>query len=889
MNDKLHNKQICECTNNIAADNIGNNVPEPCDKCNPEPHCPPTKLWIIKYSVKDLGYAAEFIGQALVSAKTPKEAECIFGRDTRFNGFLDRLKVLDVQEIMPCQDSIMFNEEYTSIVNYRVLQTYPFVLKKDFLCTLEEFKLQTINAVVDAIEEIKHSVIVGVIRSAEGDGYIITDVQDEKLILTHADSGVTQGSYGESEDMTPSWGDSFTIVSTSVDSKGHLTSVEEHTVTLPSSVATSLTDGLMSKEDKAKLDTIEEGAEVNVQSDWNQTDTTADDYIKNKPNINTTNVDSLSPAIEPILNTINLHKISKTGDYNDLLNKPAINDGRLDIKYNVDWDDYDNEWRTTFRLGSFTANQATDTIINLPTIMWAYNEYPSWGQYADTKYISIPYDSLTNTLKLPLLKIKYENQSFTWFDTPQYDCFHPQDYYDLEPYTIQLAPVAKTGRFSDLLNIPEPWTLEIQYAFNRSSNYSNFVNFNLTDTGSNTTMIVVPLYDAKLNTYYGPTQVGYRVFSANADTDGYINFPILRYKGNILDINLNTTYPEIVIPDVLDDLTTGNAISKTNSQVEDTTISRLDVLYDNTTIGTNTNNQLEVIGKGEPNGFATLNGNGKVPEAQLPSYVDDVIEGYYIDGEFYTSEPTWDYEGYYDGDVSWTETETSEISDPSTPLPIVDGAKYKDLNTDEIYQYNGTTNEYTNITLDGLIEGESGKIYVDLNTNTTYRYAQTQYVNLSSPETPQLFTALTQAEYDALSAEDKANGSYLIKESTIPSLLDQIPNATINSRGLMSAEDKAKLDNIESSETVTIYASGNDYIYCWKWGNLVTVDLFIQDFTTSQSYTIPDGYRPRKTIFPCASSGTGGSTSINVALSSTGYITIGVQGTYVRLLCTYVI
>jgi len=34
---------------------------------------------------------------------------------------------------------------------------------------------------------------------------------------------------------------------------------------------------------KTKLDGIEAGAEVNVQSDWNQTDNTADDYIKNKP------------------------------------------------------------------------------------------------------------------------------------------------------------------------------------------------------------------------------------------------------------------------------------------------------------------------------------------------------------------------------------------------------------------------------------------------------------------------------------------------------------------------------------------------------------------------------------------------------------------------------
>ena len=45
-------------------------------------------------------------------------------------------------------------------------------------------------------------------------------------------------------------------------------------------------DGLMSRTDKTKLDGIATGAEVNVQSDWNQTTTTADDYIKNKPAVN---------------------------------------------------------------------------------------------------------------------------------------------------------------------------------------------------------------------------------------------------------------------------------------------------------------------------------------------------------------------------------------------------------------------------------------------------------------------------------------------------------------------------------------------------------------------------------------------------------------------------
>lgn len=47
--------------------------------------------------------------------------------------------------------------------------------------------------------------------------------------------------------------------------------------------ATQQKDGLMSSADKTKLDSIAAGAEVNVQSDWNVTDTASDAFIKNKP------------------------------------------------------------------------------------------------------------------------------------------------------------------------------------------------------------------------------------------------------------------------------------------------------------------------------------------------------------------------------------------------------------------------------------------------------------------------------------------------------------------------------------------------------------------------------------------------------------------------------
>jgi len=45
------------------------------------------------------------------------------------------------------------------------------------------------------------------------------------------------------------------------------------------------TDNNFTNADKSKLDGIEAGAEVNVQADWSQSDSSADDYIKNKPTI----------------------------------------------------------------------------------------------------------------------------------------------------------------------------------------------------------------------------------------------------------------------------------------------------------------------------------------------------------------------------------------------------------------------------------------------------------------------------------------------------------------------------------------------------------------------------------------------------------------------------
>ena len=74
--------------------------------------------------------------------------------------------------------------------------------------------------------------------------------------VVHKGSGVTAGSKGDTTNQTPAFGGTFKVLSATVDAKGHVTALGDHTVKVPNATATSQADGLMSKGDKAKLDAI---------------------------------------------------------------------------------------------------------------------------------------------------------------------------------------------------------------------------------------------------------------------------------------------------------------------------------------------------------------------------------------------------------------------------------------------------------------------------------------------------------------------------------------------------------------------------------------------------------------------------------------------------------
>ncbi len=92
---------------------------------------------------------------------------------------------------------------------------------------------------------------------------------------------------------------------------------------------------------------------------------------------------------------------------------------------------------------------------------------------------------------------------------------------------------------------------------------------------------------------------------------------------------------------------------------------------------------------GQANGVATLDESGKVPSVQLPSYVDDVVEGYFYNDKFYNDEE-----------------HTSEIT------------------------------------------GEVSKIYIDVISNLSYRYGGTTYTVITSCD----MVAISNTEIDEIMA-----------------------------------------------------------------------------------------------------------------------------------------
>lgn len=102
------------------------------------------------------------------------------------------------------------------------------------------------------------------VESSQTNGNIKVD-RTETTVYTHPTSGANT-SKGDTTAQTPGFGGTFKALSATVDAQGHTTALAEHTVTIPSTTATASSGGtggnagLMSAEDKEKLDDVSAGA-----------------------------------------------------------------------------------------------------------------------------------------------------------------------------------------------------------------------------------------------------------------------------------------------------------------------------------------------------------------------------------------------------------------------------------------------------------------------------------------------------------------------------------------------------------------------------------------------------------------------------------------------------
>jgi hypothetical protein len=146
-------------------------------------------------------------------------------------------------------------------------------------------------------------VITGIERDAKGHvtGITSAGVKNTNTVYTHPTFTAITGS--PTANQSPGFGGTFTVNQVSRNTEGHVSGITERTITIPSATATTSAAGLMSSDDKTKLNGIAEGAQVNsitgVKGNAESTYRTGQVNIT-AANIGLGNVNNTSDANKPV-------------------------------------------------------------------------------------------------------------------------------------------------------------------------------------------------------------------------------------------------------------------------------------------------------------------------------------------------------------------------------------------------------------------------------------------------------------------------------------------------------------------------------------------------------------------------------------------------------------
>ena len=220
------------------------------------------------------------------------------------------------------------------------------------------------------------------------------------------------------------------------------------------------------------------------------------------------------------------------------------------------------------------------------------------------------------------------------------------------------------------------------------------------------------------------------------------------------------------------------------------------------------NNKIQqfIDSKGNPNGLASLNESGVIPSAQLPSYVDDVIEVTQYDqlpetgesGKIYIVTSTniqyrWSGSAYVEISKSIALGETS-----STAYPGDKGKATTDI-----------VNSLSDNLVNDVLVAQSSQTSVSLTVKSITKNPILADGNpiLLTDNTPILLTDNTPillGDSESLRMASTANGLYSqANDKTIT-----INQASTSTAGVMSASDKAKLDSLKTQTDVENLING---------------------------------------------------------------------------------
>lgn len=492
-----------------------------------------------------------------------------------------------------------------------------------------------------------------------------------------------------------------------------------------------------------KLAGIEAGAEANVQSDWNVTNNASDAYIKNKPSIPTKTSDLTNDS--GFVNTAEAAAAAPVKSVNG-------------------------------RTGIVSGLQEQLTFDNQP-IEDSTNPVTSGGIHAAfLQAMNIVNQSIENVAgQIPTHTHELSNDG--------------EDGTSRYVEAQELANVATTGDYHDLQNTPA-----IPTQTSDLTNDSGFISsesdptvpswakqstkptYTYSEVGAQQEPLIIHATKISGTDYYQLDntvfQIGLAILTGRYTVIATVDavFPYstaLTFNGeNLLVFGASLMYggysgskgiAVIMSQGIGMDFDYGAGIvTSVNGQIGDVQLSSTDI------------GAIDVGEKGNVNGIAQLDENGKVPTSQLPSYVDDVLE--------YSSQSAFPATG-----------ETGKI--------------YVDTSTNKTYRWSGS--QYVEISPSLALGETSSTAYRGDRGAEAYAHAAAHGSAFASG----LYKVTTNAEGHVTGATAVAKGD--ITALGIPAQDTTYDAATQSANGLMAAADKAKLDGIEAGAQVNpaTYAS----------------------------------------------------------------------------------